>query len=36
VQNQAAALEINDAVAEFQQLVQLEVFDSHDALAISI
>ena len=35
VQDQATALEIDSAIAEFQQFVQLQIFDSHDA-AISI
>ena len=36
VQNQSAALEVDDSIAELQQLVQLQVFDSHDAPSISI
>jgi hypothetical protein len=30
------ALKVNGAVAEFQQFVQFQVFDSHDAPSISI
>jgi len=36
VQDQAAALKVDGAVAKFQQFVQLQVFDSHDAPSISI
>jgi hypothetical protein len=36
VQNQAAALEVDGAIVEFQQFVQFQVFDSHDAPSISI
>jgi hypothetical protein len=36
VQDQPAALEVDGAIAKFQQFVQPQVFDSHDARPISI